>query len=90
MRHDALKTELVETMPEQLEQGVIYVSEKYGIAIHLCACGCGMRTVTPFGGPSDWTLSLKGGAVSLNPSIGNWQFACRSHYYVTGGKVEWL
>ena len=36
----------VETVPETLEEGKIYISEKYGTAVHLCACGCGLHTVT--------------------------------------------
>ena len=29
------------------------------------------------------------GGPSLRPSIGNWQQACQSHYWITGGKVVW-
>lgn len=27
--------------------------------------------------------------VSLAPSIGNWSFACKSHYWITGNEVRW-
>ena len=30
-----------------------------------------------------------GKTVSLHPSIGNWSFACRSHYWVRNNRVQW-
>lgn len=83
-----LTTQDVELMPEKLENGVIYVSEKYQIAIHLCACGCGMATVTPFNKPEGWDLTRDSNGITLRPSIGNMQFPCGSHYYVTDGDIQ--
>src|SRR6478752_2484069 len=60
----------------------------YETAVHLCACGCGTKVVTPFG-PHDWTITFDG-TVSLCPSVGNGQQACRSHYYVRNDHIEWL
>lgn len=73
--------ELVEYMPSTLEQGVLYVSMRYATVIHLCACGCGEKVVTPLS-PSDWSLAFDGETISLSPSIGNWDFPCRSHYWI--------
>lgn len=84
-----LSPRFVEFMPDALEHGVLYVSKKYGVAIHLCACGCGEKTVTPFGSPSGWTLEDVDGAVTLNPSVYNYQVPCRAHYFVRRNKVEW-
>ncbi|WP_416187311.1 DUF6527 family protein [Hydrocarboniphaga sp.] len=42
---------------------------------------------TPFS-PTDWRLSFDG-RVSLSPSVGNWNFKCRSHYFITGNRVRW-
>jgi hypothetical protein len=78
----------VEFMPETLEPGVLYVSRKYEVAIHLCACGCGLETVTPIGA-GDWTLTVKDSKATLSPSIGNWQFPCRSHYWIRDSAVVW-
>lgn len=89
-RHLTLQYQPVETMPEVLEQGVMYVSETYDTAIHLCACGCGEETVTPTSPPSGWAITIQDEKVSLYPSIGNYSFACQSHYYVTEGGVVWL
>jgi len=34
-------------------------------------------------------LSERDGLPTLRPSIGSWQLPCRSHYLITGGKIEW-
>lgn len=78
----------VETIPRTIDDGVLYVSEKFGTAIHMCCCGCGNEVVTPLG-PTDWKVEVDGDAVSLYPSVGNWSLACRSHYWIKGGEVVW-
>lgn len=88
MRIDAIKPQFVEFVPKLLEPGVLYVSEKYKTASHLCACGCGEKVVTPLS-PADWQLRNDGGLVSLYPSIGNWNYACRSHYWIRRNRVAW-
>lgn len=80
--------EFVEFIPEQLEPGHLYVSMVHAVAIHLCACGCSRKTVTPLS-PADWKLIYDGRNVSLRPSIGNWAYPCRSHYWITDGEVRW-
>ncbi|MDR3392272.1 MAG: DUF6527 family protein [Sulfuriferula sp.] len=93
MRTEELQPLFVETVPEHLEQGVLYVSEKYGTAIHLCACGtCGWKTVTPFHiGDRGWVYTRDAeDRITLSPSIGNQQFPCKSHYYVKANKIDWL
>jgi hypothetical protein len=67
---------------------VIYISEKYRTASHLCACGCGEKVVTPISG-ANWQLTKTDGCVSLHPSIGNWNYACQSHYWIRRNKVIW-
>lgn len=76
----------VETVPEELEDGVLYISTRYRTAVHKCACGCGMKVVTPIH-PTAWEMHWDGRAVSLSPSIGNWQFPCRSHYLIRHNKI---
>jgi len=80
--------EFVEYMPPELKEGVIYVSMVYATASHLCMCGCGERVVTPFS-PTDWELMFDGDSISIFPSIGSWDLACRSHYYITNNIVQW-
>lgn len=79
--------EFVELAPPVLKDGVIYISMIYGSAVHKCCCGCGEKVVTPFG-PTDWKLIFDG-SVSLDPSIGNWSFTCKSHYFIRHNKVLW-
>jgi hypothetical protein len=83
MRHT-----FVDHIPEQLEPGVLYVSIEFGTAVHSCACGCGFEVVTPLS-PAQWSLTYDGQSVSLSPSIGNWSFPCKSHYWVRKGRIEW-
>jgi len=88
MKIDHMRLELVEFMPSTLESGVLYVSEKYQTAAHLCACGCGEKIHTQLG-PLGWTFNNQLQGPSLNPSIGNWQKPCRSHYFIKRGRVVW-
>lgn len=83
-----IKPEFVDFIPETLEPGVLYVSKRYSTASHLCCCGCGLEVVTPLN-PAKWRLLESNGAVSLNPSVGNWSFPCRSHYWINGNRVQW-
>lgn len=78
----------VETLPERLEEGVLYVSMAYATAAHRCFCGCGHEVVTPIH-PTKWTLSYDGIHVSLFPSVGSWALPCRSHYWLENGVVDW-
>ncbi len=75
-------------IPEQVEEGIIYISTEYSMAIHKCCCGCGKEVVTPLS-PTDWKLIFDGKTVSLYPSIGNWSFECQSHYFIINNMVEW-
>lgn len=78
--------EFVEFVPANLADGVVYVSIPYSTIVHKCLCGCGMKVVTPIR-PDKWTLTYNGEVISLDPSIGNWSFPCRSHYFIRKGRV---
>lgn len=78
----------MEVIPKTIKKGVLYISIEYGTAIHSCACGCGSEVVTPLS-PHDWQLTYDGETISLSPSIGNWSFDCKSHYWIRKGKVVW-
>lgn len=84
----SLKHKFVEFIPDQLEQGTLYVSIEYGTVVHTCCCGCGEEVVTPLS-PTDWKLVYDGATISLYPSIGNWSFRCESHYWITENQVRW-
>ena len=78
----------VEFVPEKLEDGTIYISKTYLTASHNCCCGCGHRVVTPLKPkPKGWRLTEDGDLITLSPSIGNWSFPCRSHYWIRRNRV---
>lgn len=77
----------VERLPDTPESGVLYVSEKFRMTLHACACGCGHRVYTflgdghrLFGTPDEPTIE---------PSIGVWDAPCKSHYFIEHGQVRW-
>jgi hypothetical protein len=82
-----LQHRFVEFIPEKLEEGIIYITMHYRTAVHLCICGCGNKVVTRFS-PTDWKLIYDGKTISLDPSIGNWNFECRSHYWIRKNEIH--
>lgn len=76
-------------MPEVLEENKLYISEQYKVAIHKCLCGCGEKVVTPLN-EGMWILSKKNDKVSLAPSIGNYNFHCKSHYIITNNIANFV
>ncbi len=84
----SLRIERVDIIPDTLEPGVLYVSDRFSTAIHLCPCGCGNEVVTPLG-PGEWRLVFKDDLPTLLPSVGNWELACESHYWIRQGHVIW-
>lgn len=86
MRHHTLEHRFVRNVPRELEPGVLYISMGYATAAHACCCGCGERVVTPFT-PTDWRIMFDGESVTLNPSVGNWNQDCRSHYVIERNRV---
>lgn len=81
-----LQHKFVDLLTEDIEDGIIYISMRYNTAIHKCACGCGNEVVTPIS-PNDWKLFYDGKSITLTPSIGNWNFECRSHYWIRNSQV---
>ena len=88
MRQTHFSHQIVEFIPECLEEGMLYVSHRYKTAVHKCACGCGAEVVTPLS-PADWSIQIENGRATLDPSIGNWSFVCGSHYFIRRGIVVW-
>jgi hypothetical protein len=76
---------------EDMVDGELYISITFLSASHRCACGCGLETVTPLIDKDGWDISYspeKG--VSLSPSIGNFQYPCKSHYFIKNNQIEWV
>ena len=83
-----------EFIPGELEDGILYISKRFGIAIHLCACGCGQKTVTDLKPrwSDGWTLTDDDGRITLRPSIGNFngENPYHAHYFITDNKIQWV
>jgi len=77
----------VDSFPTPMEPGFLYVSTKYSTAGHSCACGCGREVVTKLS-PARWRITYDG-QISLFPSVGAIALPCNSHYYITGGEIDW-
>jgi hypothetical protein len=87
-RVQSLRPQFVEFIPDKLEEGALYISRRFSTATHLCCCGCGLEVVTPLN-PAKWRLEERGGTVSLKPSVGNWSFPCKSHYWINNNQIRW-
>ena len=83
-----MKNEFVRRVPAELEDGVLYVCLECNVVVHKCACGCGEKVVLPLA-PEHWQLYYDGD-ITLSPSIGNYQYKCKSHYYIRNGKIVWM
>lgn len=82
-----IQHKFVDFIPDDPDEGIVFVSIKYKTSVHKCACGCGNKVVTPLT-PDDWKLTFDGKTISLYPSIGNWNFPCQSHYFITRNHIR--
>lgn len=80
--------QVVHRVPEDLCPGILYVCFDCNVIAHLCACGCKEKVILPID-PDFWSVRYDGETVSLAPSIGNFQFPCKSHYWIKENKVIW-
>jgi hypothetical protein len=78
----------VERMPKPLREGVVYHSEEFEVGALLCACGCGHRVSLLV--PDSHQITSAGGWATVTPSISVCDAACKSHYFITAGHVEWM
>ena len=86
LKFKTLRTEFVTHFLDTLDEGVLYISEEYASAGHRCCCGCGEEVITPLNA-AQWSLQKSTSGVTLFPSIGNWKFACQSHYWIRNNRV---
>jgi hypothetical protein len=84
----AFHPRFVDEIPEELDDGVLYISIAYAVMVHRCASGCGRECVNPLS-PAQWSFTYDGANISVSPSIGNWSYPCRSHYWIRRGQVQW-
>lgn len=84
--------EKVEFMPDfkDFKDNVIYISDEYKTASHKCMCGCGTEVNMPL---TDywWKYQIDSNdRISMQPSVGNYQIPCKSHYIITKGKANFV
>lgn len=77
-----LSLRFVKIIPDHIEAGVLYISMEYRFSRHSCGCGCG-EIIDIIFSPTDWKMIFDGSTVSITPSIGNWSYHCKSHYWIT-------
>jgi len=87
MKIEEYSYEFVDFIPKDIEGGKLYISIIYKVMKHKCACGCGEVVVLPIDPISGWKLTFDGDTISIEPSIGNWDLRCQSHYYIRKNKT---
>jgi len=85
--------QFVDDVPDKLKSGTAYLVSNQGYVwqcVMLCPCGCNqilytnlMEEYHPY-----WKYMLKGKTISLRPSIDR-LVGCRSHFFLTDGKIIW-
>lgn len=81
------KYEAVSKTPKELDPFTVYVNKEFEVASFLCACGCGHKVTLLV--PDGHSVENNGGFATVYPSVGVWDAPCKSHYYITGGRVDW-
>jgi hypothetical protein len=79
---------LVDRIPAQMQEGVVYHTEEFELAGLLCACGCGHRITLLV--PDSHEVWDEGGYATIRPSVGVFDASCKSHYVISAGDVQWL
>lgn len=87
-----LKVVQTEFIDQDIPPGILYVSKRFNLAIHLCACGCGCKTVMPIDPEDGWVMSGTDEIITFRPSILNPVPFCPNgaHYYITENRIDWL
>lgn len=87
------KVVFCDTIPSELEYGVLYVSEKFETANHLCPCGCGNEVPIPISVREhcdmNWEYRRNGDKVTFSPSLLNKHCPNKAHYFVRDNKIVW-
>lgn len=92
MKINELKPIYVKFPPkiDSMREGELYIlATETPSSIHLCPCGCKNIVVLPHD-KDGWKLTDKNGKITMRPSVGSFNLPCKSHYYITDNKVEWL
>ena len=86
-----LTPQFFEYIPDKLEDGILYISERFSTAIHNCPCGCGTKAVTAFSNWGEipwshgWQVTINENVVSMSPSLLN---PCKTHYFIENNEIR--
>lgn len=80
--------QLVDRIPTQMREGVVYHTQEFELAGVLCACGCSHRITLLV--PDSHEVWDEGGYATIRPSVGVFDAPCKSHYVISAGDVQWL
>lgn len=80
--------QVVDRIPKQLSEGVVYHSPEFEVAALLCACGCGHRVMLLV--PDSHQVSSERGMATVTPSIAVCDAPCKAHYFIIAGEVQWM
>ena len=82
----SIEVEYVAEFPEKLERGKLYIHERYPIALHLCACGCGIELANSL---FIWRMLIENDdSITLTPTLRN--PACKSQYSIIKNQIIWI
>lgn len=80
--------EFIPSEGEDLIPGVLFISMKHNTVVHRCPCGCGELSEFMLD-PIRYRIEYDGREVTFDPSIGNSNLQCRSHYWIRKSRIEW-
>ena len=58
-----ISPKFVDSFPDKLEEGILYISLRFNTAVHLCGCGCKQQVVTKIA-PGEWRFTYF--SISIN------------------------
>lgn len=90
-RLKSVTPEFVEHIPadgKELVPGIVYISMKHKTVVHRCPCGCGELSEFMLD-PIRFRIEYDGKSVTFDPSIGNSNLQCRSHYWIRRNEIRW-
>ena len=87
----SITPEFVEYIPAEgkdLLPGVVYISMKHRTVVLRCPCGCGQLSEFVLD-PIRFRITYDGKSVTFDPSIGNSNLKCRSHFWIRENQIRW-
>ena len=85
-----VKPKFCSYIPHEMEQGIIYISEEFEVANHICLCGCGVQCPTPMDEETGWSIIRNGDKITITPSILNPICPNKSHYIITNNIANFV